>query len=95
MEKEITVWIAHCAEYIDQQGELVTFAKTFSSLEEAAKFIVEDYNDHCRSYDDDDTLSEEEWSTVAATKSLESPGDEAWPTWIEWEITEDTVKVTL
>ena len=51
-KKSITLYIVQNAQFDEAGGNLVPFARAFTSLEKAAKFIVSDYNAFCKSFDD-------------------------------------------
>ena len=90
-KKSITLYIAQNAQFDEPGGNLVPFARAFTSLEKATKFIVADYNAFCKSFDDMNTLSKDAWKGLAKTKSIESPAD--WPVWLKWTITRQSIKV--
>ena len=90
-KKSITLYIVQNAQFDEAGGNLVPFARAFTSLEKAAKFIVSDYNAFCKSFDDTNTLSKDAWKGLAKTKTIESPAD--WPVWIMWNITRQYIKV--
>ena len=90
-KKSITLYIVQKAQFDEAGGNLVPFARAFTSLEKAAKFIVSDYNAFCKSFDDTNTLSKDAWKGLAKTKTIESPAD--WPVWIMWNITRQYIKV--
>lgn len=90
-KKSITLYIVQNAQFDEPGGNLIPFARAFTSLEKAAKFIVSDYNAFCKSFDDTNTLSKDAWKGLAKTKTIESPAD--WPVWIMWNITRQYIKV--
>ena len=90
-KKSITLYIVQNAQFDEAGGNLVPFARAFTSLEKAAKFIVSDYNAFCKSFDDMNTLSKDAWNGLADTRAIESPAD--WPVWLKWTITRQTIKV--
>ena len=90
-KKSITLYIVKNAQLDEAGGNLSPFARAFTSLEKAAKFIVSDYNAFCKSFDDTNTLSKDAWKGLAKTKTIESPAD--WPVWIMWNITRQYIKV--
>ena len=90
-KKSITLYIVQNAKFDEPGGNLIPFARAFTSLEKAAKFIVSDYNAFCKSFDDTNTLSKDAWKGLAKTKTIESPAD--WPVWIMWNITRQYIKV--
>lgn len=90
-KKSITLYIVQNAQFDEDGGNLIPFARAFTSLEKAAKFIVSDYNAFCKSFDDTNTLSKDAWKGLAKTKTIESPAD--WPVWIMWNITRQYIKV--
>lgn len=90
-KKSITLYIVQNAQFDEAGGNLIPFARAFTSLEKAAKFIVSDYNAFCKSFDDTNTLSKDAWKGLAKTKTIESPAD--WPVWIMWNITRQYIKV--
>ena len=90
-KKSITLYIVQNAQFDEPGGNLVPFARAFTSLEKAAKFIVSDYNAFCKSFDDTNTLAKDAWKELAKTKTIESPAD--WPVWIMWNITRQYIKV--
>ena len=90
-KKSITLYIVQNAQFDEAGGNLSPFARAFTSLEKAAKFIVSDYNAFCKSFDGTNTLSKDAWKGLAKTKTIESPAD--WPVWIMWNITRQYIKV--
>ena len=90
-KKSITLYIVQNAQFDEPGGNLVPFARAFTSLEKATKFIVADYNAFCKSFDDMNTLSKDAWKGLAKTKTIESPAD--WPIWLMWNITRQYIKV--
>ena len=90
-KKSITLYIVQKAQFDEAGGNLVPFARAFTSLEKAAKFIVSDYNAFCKSFDDMNTLSKDAWNGLADTRAIESPAD--WPVWLKWNITRQYIKV--
>ena len=90
-KKSITLYIVQNAQFDEPGGNLVPFARAFTSLEKAAKFIVSDYNAFCKSFDDTNTLAKDAWKELAKTKTIESPAD--WPVWFMWNITRQYIKV--
>ena len=90
-KKSITLYIVQNAQFDEPGGTLIPFARAFTSLEKAAKFIVSDYNAFCKSFDDTNTLSKDAWKGLAKTKTIESPAD--WPVWNMWNITRQYIKV--
>lgn len=90
-KKSITLYIVQNAQFDEPGGNLVPFARAFTSLEKATKFIVADYNAFCKSFDDMNTLSKDAWKGLAKTKTIESPAD--WPVWLKWTITRQYIKV--
>lgn len=90
-KKSITLYIVQNAQFDEPGGNLVPFARAFTSLEKATKFIVADYNAFCKSFDDMNTLSKDAWKGLAKTKTIESPAD--WPVWLMWNITRQYIKV--
>ena len=90
-KKSITLYIVQKAQFDEAGGNLSPFARAFTSLEKAAKFIVSDYNAFCKSFDDTNTLAKDAWKGLAKTKTIESPAD--WPVWIMWNITRQYIKV--
>lgn len=90
-KKSITLYIVQNAQFDEPGGNLVPFARAFTSLEKATKFIVADYNAFCKSFDDMNTLSKDAWKGLAKTKTIESPAD--WPVWLKWTITRQSIKV--
>ena len=90
-KKSITLYIVQNAQFDEPGGNLSPFARAFTSLEKAAKFIVSDYNAFCKSFDGTNTLSKDAWKGLAKTKTIESPAD--WPVWIMWNITRQYIKV--
>lgn len=68
-KKSITLYIVQNAQFDEPGGDLVPFARAFTSLEKATKFIVADYNAFCKSFDDMNTLSKDAWKGLAKTKS--------------------------
>ena len=90
-KKSITLYIVQNAQFDEAGGNLSPFARAFTSLEKAAKFIVSDYNAFCKSFDDTNTLSKDAWKGLAKTKTIESPAD--WPVWIMWNITRQYINV--
>ena len=91
VKKSITLYIVQNAQFDEPGGNLVPFARAFTSLEKATKFIVADYNAFCKSFDDMNTLSKDAWKGLAKTKTIESPAD--WPVWLKWTITRQSIKV--
>ena len=90
-KKSITLYIVQKAQFDEAGGKLVPFARAFTSLENAAKLIVPDYNAFCKSFDDMNTLSKDAWNGLADTRTIESPAD--WPVWLKGTITRQTIKV--
>ena len=90
-KKSITLYIVQKAQFHEAGGNLSPFARAFTSLEKAAKFIVSDYNAFCKSFDDTNTLSKDAWKGLAKTKTIESPAD--WTVWLKWTITRQYIKV--
>ena len=90
-KNSITLYIVQNAQFDEAGGNLVPFARAFTSLEKAAKFIVADYNAFCKSFDDTNNLSKDAWKGLAKTKTIESPAD--WPVWLKWTITRQAIKV--
>ena len=87
-----TIYTVHTAQFYESSGELITFAKSFPSLEKAAKFVVLDFNDQCKGLDElDDKLSISEWKGIAQSRQLESPAN--WDGWIKWQITKQVITV--
>lgn len=84
-----TIYIVQVAEYFESSGELIPFAKAFTTLEQAAKFVVKDYNAFCREQDDPNTLSNDAWKGLSQTLGIESPSE--WSGWIKWEIKKQTL----
>ena len=92
MKKKI--YIVHTAQFYENSGELITFAKAFPTLEKAAKFIVKDYNTMATQNDAEDTaLPKDEWKSIAKHQGIESPGEDQWDGWVKWEITASTIEV--
>ena len=87
-----TIYTVHTAQFYESSGELITFAKSFPSLEKAAKFVVLDYNDQCRIFNDPNTLSDTAWKGLSKTLQIESP-DVIWDGWIKWQITKQVITV--
>lgn len=90
-KKSITLYIVQNAQFDEPGGNLSPFARAFTSLEKATKFIVADYNAFCKSFDDMNTLSKDAWKGLAKTNTIESPAD--WPVWLKWNITRQSIKV--
>lgn len=90
-KKSITLYIVQNAQFDEPGGNLSPFARAFTSLEKATKFIVADYNAFCKSFDETNTLSKDAWKGLAKTKTIESPAD--WPVWLKWTITRQSIKV--
>lgn len=90
-KNSITLYIVKNAQFDEAGGNLVPFARAFTSLEKAAKFIVSDYNAFCKSFDDTNTLSNDAWKVLAKTKTIGSPSD--WPVWLKWTIVKQSIKV--
>ena len=86
---KLTVYTVQIAQYDESNGELIPFAKPFASLEEAAKFIVKDYNSFCKTFEDENTLSKTAWKGLTETKVIESSAD--WPVWIKWTIAKQSI----
>lgn len=90
-KNSIILYIVKNAQFDEAGGNLVPFARAFTSLEKAAKFIVSHYNASCKSFDDTNTLSKDAWKVLAKTKTIESPAD--WPVWLKWTIVRQSIKV--
>lgn len=87
-----TVYIVHTAQFYESSGELLTFARAFPTLKDAAKFVVADYNEQCRIFDDPNTLSDSAWKGISKTLRIESPG-EIWSGWLVWNITKQVLSI--
>ena len=90
-KKSIALYIVQNAQFNKPGDNRIPFAKAFTSLEKAAKFIVTDYNAFCKLFEDTNTLSKDAWKGLAETMALESPSD--WPLCLKWAITRQTIKV--
>ena len=80
----IPVYTVLGAQYSASDGELIPFGGPYGTLEEAAKFVVRDYNKSCKAYNDPNTLSRDAWKGLMVTRVIESPSD--WPAWTKWTI---------
>lgn len=84
-QHECNVVAVHGAQYDNQNGDLRSFVKVFTTVVDAFQFVIDDFKRLAEEYkEQSDGITFPTMKTLRQTKCAESPN--TWPVWTKWTI---------